>query len=264
MERPEARFPAGQRLLPRPRNVARNPGVSAGSAVLPAGGRAPASQASPQPTPPGSSRPGQSCVPGIGATPERAPGLPSPSPGGPCSVAPLDARAERPWVDWGLVPLAPRGLPCDLSPLPWVCLSRASAQEQGQVMTQVPPSGHRGAGPVDGASEEATCSQRRAWGGHSACSHPPRRPHPRPLLSASSGPPRLSRAVSCFALTRRPGAAHRPTLPSAFISPLVAPPLENLEWGGPWRCPQGLEEAWIPKPVSQGKPRDRCSPGWFR
>ena len=60
-----------------------------------------------------------------------------------------------------------------------------------------------------------------------------------------------------------PGAAHRPTFPSTFISPLMAPLLENLGWGRPWRCPQRPEEPWTQKPVSQGKPQDRCSPGWL-
>ena len=39
-----------------------------------------------------------------------------------------------------------------------------------------------------------------------------------------------------------PGAAHRPTFPSTFISPLMAPLLENLGWGRPWRCPQRPED----------------------
>ena len=98
LSRGEARgeIPSWPRLLPRPRNVACNLGVSAGSAVLPAGGREPASQASPPPTPPGSSHPGWGCVLGSGATPERASGLSSLSPRGPCPAALLDACAERP------------------------------------------------------------------------------------------------------------------------------------------------------------------------
>ena len=67
---------------------------SAGSAVLPEGGRAPASQASPQPTPRGVRLPARGravcrgCLLGSLATPEGAPGLSSPSPGGPCPAAP--------------------------------------------------------------------------------------------------------------------------------------------------------------------------------
>ena len=114
------------------------------------------------------------------------------------------------------------------------------------MMMQVLPSGLRGVGPVDRASEEATCSQRRALGEHSACCAPTRL-----LLSASCSPPRLSKGrellhphtptvgwpLPC------PGAAHRPTFPSTFISPLMVPPLENLGWRRPWWCPQRPEEA---------------------
>ena len=137
-------------------------------------------------------------------------------------------------MDRGLVPLAPRGPPCDLPPLPWVCSPRAGAQEWGQAMTQVPPSGHRGTGPVDGASEEATCSQRRAWGGHSACSHPPlpaaslpafkcqQRPSPawqgRELLHpggcAQTHPPLRLHQPPCGATAGKPGAGRALAVPA--------------------------------------------------
>lgn len=92
-------------------------------------------------------------------------------------------------------------------------------------MTQVPPSGHRGAGPVDRASEEATCSQRRAWGGTLGLQPPPS-PHPRPLLSANSGPPWLSRAVSCSA----PGLRTDPPSPLPSSAPLWRHRWKT--WGG--------------------------------
>lgn len=90
---------------------------SAGLAVLPEGGRVPASQASPHPTPPGGRLP-----PGAGlcagavcwaAWPHQKELLGShpQAPEVPVLRPPLDARAERPWaevsLDQGLVPLAP-------------------------------------------------------------------------------------------------------------------------------------------------------------
>ena len=223
---------------------------SAGLAVLPEGGHVPASQASPHPTPPGGRLPARGravcwgCLLGSLATPEGAPGLSSPSPGGPCPAAPLDARAERPWaevsLDQGLVPLAPDPASVGLS-----------------IKGRRP-----GTGPGDDAGatfRTSGCGPRGQGvrGGHvlpkkgSGGTLGLLRPHPCLLLSASCSPPRLSKG--CELLHPHtpavgwplpcPGAAHRPTFPSTFISPLMVPPLENLGWRRPWRCPQRLEEA---------------------
>lgn len=178
MERPEARFPEGQMLLPRPSNVTQE---SAGWAVLPEGGCVPASQASPPPTLPGGIFPPRAALSGRQHDHTKRSSwalVPKPWRSLSCGT-PLDTRAEGPWAElslnslWAELPLAPRRPPCDLTPRLLVCPSRASAQEQGQAMMQVPPSGLPGMGPMDGASEEATCSQRRALGGHSACCAPP-------------------------------------------------------------------------------------------
>lgn len=242
VEKPEARFPAGQRLLPRPSNVTQE---SAGSAVLPEGGCVPASQASPPPTLPGGIFPPRAglCGRQRGHTKRSSWALvPKPWRSLSCGT-PLDARAEKPWaelsLDQGLVPLAPWRPPCDLTPRLLVCPSRASAQEQGQTMMQVPPSGLPGMGPMDGASEEATCSQRRALGGHSACCAP----RPCLLLSASCSPPWLSKGHThpqWGALCRAPGLPTDPPSPPPSSAPLWCRRWKT--WGG--EGPGGARRGW--------------------